>query len=53
MCHLVLVGMNDFVWGLKNGDLDQVIEAVEKVRQEQINLNSHALPPCLLLLFLL
>lgn len=29
----VLWGMNDFVWGLKNGDLDQVIEAVEKVRQ--------------------
>ncbi|XP_063876295.1 myotrophin-like isoform X2 [Scylla paramamosain] len=28
--HLVLGGMNDFVWGLKNGDLDQVIEAVEK-----------------------
>lgn len=24
--------MNDFVWGLKNGDLDQVMEAVEKVR---------------------
>lgn len=28
--QLVLGGMNDFVWGLKNGDLDQVIEAVEK-----------------------
>ena len=24
--------MSDFVWGLKNGDLDQVKEAVEKVR---------------------
>ena len=28
----VTLGMNDFVWGLKNGDLDQVIENVEKVR---------------------
>lgn len=36
--------MNDFVWGLKNGDLDQVIEAVEK-QGTDVNIAIEGRPP--------